>query len=129
MKIIVFLAAATMAAGFAQTQAKQAPKAAPAEKVNNSRSNIKNNISVAPDGSWKCTGPEGKPCTEAQVKQLMSAMNASKAGIKTLTLVKPDGTLACEGSDGKPCTKAHLDALNAALPAAMRAVTSKGVSK
>jgi hypothetical protein len=91
-------------------------------QVNNSRSNIKNNLAVSQgsDGNLKCIGPDSKPCTQDQVKQLLAAVKANKSNIKDLALAGPDGTLKCATKDGKPCTGAHLTELNdaaAAMPA------------
>ena len=79
--------------------------------VNNSRSNIKNNIIAkvepTPDGKLKCTLTNGKPCGAADVKALPLG-----GGVKKLTIADPDGTLEC---DGKPCTTAHLADINRAV--------------
>lgn len=82
--------------------------------VNNSRSNIKNNIAVTQgnDGKLRCTAPGGAPCTKDQVNRLASATySTTKSNIKHIALA-PDGSITCEAKDGKPCTQAHLNELN-----------------
>lgn len=82
--------------------------------VNNSRSNIKNNISVTagPGGKVLCESA-GKPCTEQHVQMLSKIYWDQKKSVKALTLA-PDGSLNC---DGKPCAASHLPDLKTAAAA------------
>jgi hypothetical protein len=69
---------------------------------------------VAPPDAM-CTGPDGKACTAAHVKQLndvmLSVRKAGGAPLKAVTLASADGTLKC---DGKACTADQVEALSKA---------------
>jgi hypothetical protein len=88
----------------------QAANTAPA------RSNIKNNVAAATT-VVKCKGPDGGPCTGAQVDEIAHGMTTGRRVWKPLAMVKsvslggPDGSLKCEQNDGKPCTEEQLKAL------------------
>jgi hypothetical protein len=87
-----------------------------ASTVNNSRSNIKNNIAVAPT-VVKCKGPNGTACTPAQVDEIAHGLPSGRrmwkplATVKNVSLAGNDGSLKCEQNDGKPCTEEQLKAL------------------
>jgi sugar lactone lactonase YvrE len=91
--------------------------------VNTSRSNVKNNLQVGPEGHvWCGTSPSSKPqaCTAIQVAQLNKALAGMKtvkgptSGINSIALAK-DGSLMCASSSGTvPCTSKHLPDLKEA---------------
>jgi hypothetical protein len=107
--------------------------------VNNSRSNIKNNIafSQGPGGKLVCT-TQNKPCTAEQVQALAAYMRGGQiapnsccpagppgercpcrpfaSDVASIALT-PEGTLKCQTKDGKACTAAHLADLNKAAVA------------
>ena len=74
--------------------------------VNSNRSNIKNNLvfQQGPGGKAHCKGPDGRPCTQAQVEPL----TLSTKSVKKITLAA-DGAVTC---DGKACTAAQIAELN-----------------
>jgi len=66
----------------------------------------------------RCRGPEKRPCTEGEVKELSSRMaeksseHPALASINTLTLESPQGAISCRQVDGKFCTPEQLKSLN-----------------
>lgn len=67
---------------------------------------------------WRCTGPERRPCTEGEVRELSrrmaerSAEHSALASISTLTLESSAGALSCRQVDGALCTHEQLRSLN-----------------
>lgn len=87
--------------------------------INNSRSNIKNNIAFtqSPNGKILCTS-EGKPCSIEQVKLL----DAKLSELAKATPGKADGgvTLAADGTlqcGARPCSSVHVANLEKAAVA------------
>ena len=93
--------------------------AAAAATVNKSRSNVKNNLVMQPDGKLSCVDLEGRPCSDEDIK----ALNGAVPGIKAVTN-KGNGIL-CESADGKPCNATQVEALNAAIHKGWDLKTSK----
>ena len=66
----------------------------------------------------RCTGPERRPCTGAEVRELShrmaerSAEHPALASISTLTLESSAGALSCRQVDGALCTHEQLRSLN-----------------
>ena len=102
MATALALAAALQTMGQAAPKERKAPAAATATAV-----------PVA-----KCTGPDGKACTAAHVKQVNDAMVTGRRmhkpleAVKAVSLASSDGTLKCEQNDGTACTAEQLEALN-----------------
>ncbi len=104
MKRITIATALALAAAL-QTMGQAAPKEGKAPAA-----------ATTPVG--KCTGPDGKACTAAHVKQVNDAMVTGRRvhkpleAVKAVSLASSDGTLKCEQNDGTACTAEQLDALN-----------------
>ena len=106
------------------------------DRVNTSRSNVKNNLPQVVSGPfgkvWCATPPAGKPaaCTPSQVAQLSTALAKNsdakatpKTSVKSVAL--KDGSLTCTtSSETVSCTSAHIADLNQGA----RAVTTQGIS-
>src|ERR1035438_9303374 len=98
-----------------------------ANVVNNSRSNIKNNltVSVGPDKKTRCIVSE-KPCTKEEEHWLNIALGhnvrtaegRSAGGLESVVFA-PDGSITCVSNEGKQmaCTASHIADLNSALAA------------
>src|ERR1039457_3005358 len=77
-----------------------------------SRTNQQHNVVDAAAG--KCMTQAGKPCTAAQVKEVLEGyVNPNRKGMGTikLELASADGTLHCEQQDGSPCTEQQMQAI------------------
>lgn len=90
--------------------------------VNNSRSNIKNNIafSQGPGGKLVCTNAQGRPCTGADLQQFNNQLkdnhpsitySTTKSNIKAITVAK-DGSIECVTLDASPCRAEVVKELN-----------------
>lgn len=85
---------------------------------NSSRSNIKNNIEVGPDGKVHCTvttGGKPLPCGSTQIASFNAGLKASTGStVKSVALAK-DGSLTCTTATGVvPCSTTHLKDLKQA---------------
>ena len=66
----------------------------------------------------RCMGPEKRPCTEGEVRELShrmaerSAEHPALASINTLTLESSQGAISCRQVDGHFCTPEQLRSLN-----------------
>ncbi len=107
--------------------------------INNSKSNIKNNIIITPrgDGNWQCMAA-GVPCTASEVGALNAAFAAGASpgddGIAEVTFVAA-GIMQCRNRHNTPCSSSHTASLNnvaasiAVVPRNTgRAVSTIGVS-
>jgi hypothetical protein len=75
-----------------------------------SRSNVRNNLVVAePDGRLKCTLPDGKACSDEDLKAV------SVPGLKAISKGGQQGFIVCETTAGKSCSPEQVDAVSAAI--------------
>lgn len=62
----------------------------------------------------KCVTQAGKPCTAAQVKEVLEGyVNPNRKGMAAikLELASADGTMKCEQQDGSACTEQQVQAV------------------
>jgi len=82
----------------------------------------------------KCTGPEKRPCTEGEVRELSrkmaekSAEHPALAAINTLTLESSAGALSCRQVNGARCTSEQLKSLNEHVAGPLRCAIYEVVS-
>jgi len=90
--------------------AKGVPAVEAATTITKSRSNVKDNlIAVEPDGRLKCTLPDGKACSEEDLKPV------SIPGLKAISKGGQQGFILCETTDGKACSPQQVEAVGAAI--------------
>lgn len=81
-----------------------------ATAINNSRSNIKNNVVVAePNGNFKCALPDGKPCTADDLH------GVKVPGLRAVTTKGLAGYITCETTEGKTCSDTQVKTLSAKI--------------
>lgn len=74
----------------------------------------------------RCAGPERRPCTEGEVRELSrrlaerSQEHPALASINTLTLESSQGAVSCRQVDGARCTREQLRSLNEHVAAPLR---------
>jgi hypothetical protein len=94
-----------------------------------SRSNVKDNLPVSPQGKLMCRNPAGKACTAEEVKEAQAVVLKSRSNTKdnlVLSPAGPDGSLKCETADGKPCSAAQTSDLVKAFTTAKNAGDAVG---
>ena len=107
--------------------------------INNSRSNIKNNIAITPraDGDWQCMAA-GRPCTVTEVNALNAVFaggaSPSADGIAEVSFVAA-GVMRCRDRSRQPCKGSHGAELSTAAASVAvrpesngRAVSTVGIS-